>query len=118
VWNYFGSWLNSSFLTIPFQLQPYTFKAGIATGYGFDHVRIGFRVTVRPTMFSTPYRSEGLWGPPSLLFNGEGGEGSISEIKRPGSEADHSTKTNAEVKKTWIYTPTSLYDFMAQCLLN
>jgi hypothetical protein len=25
-------------------------------------------------------------------------------VKRPGREADHSPPTNAEIKKTWIYT--------------
>jgi hypothetical protein len=29
-----------------------------------------------------------------------------SSVKRPGREADHSTETSAEVKKTWVYTST------------
>jgi hypothetical protein len=33
--------------------------------------------------------------------------------KRPGREADHSPPTSAEVKNTWIYTPTPPYVFMA-----
>jgi hypothetical protein len=36
----------------------------------------------------------------------------------PGSEADHSPPTSAEVKKTWVYTSTPLYAFMAKCLLS
>jgi hypothetical protein len=32
--------------------------------------------------------------------------------KAAGREADHSPPTNAEVKKTWIYTSTPLYAFM------
>jgi hypothetical protein len=30
-----------------------------------------------------------------------------------GREADHSPPTNAEVKKTWVYTSTRPYAFMA-----
>jgi hypothetical protein len=33
-------------------------------------------------------------------------------IKRQKREADHSPLTSADVKKTWIYTPTSSYAFM------
>jgi hypothetical protein len=40
------------------------------------------------------------------------------EIKRPGREVDHSPPTSAEVKKTWIYTPTPPYAFMAYCLIQ
>jgi hypothetical protein len=34
-------------------------------------------------------------------------------VKRPGREADHSPPTSAEVKKTWIYTSTPPYAFIA-----
>jgi hypothetical protein len=34
------------------------------------------------------------------------------EVKRQGRETDHSPPTNAEVKKTWINTPTPPYVFM------
>jgi hypothetical protein len=34
-------------------------------------------------------------------------------VKRPGREADHSPPASAEVKKTWIYTSTPPYAFMA-----
>jgi hypothetical protein len=33
--------------------------------------------------------------------------------KPPGREADHSPPTSAEVKKTWVYTSTPPYAFMA-----
>jgi hypothetical protein len=33
------------------------------------------------------------------------------EVKLPGREADHSPPTSAEIKKIWIYTPTSPYVF-------
>jgi hypothetical protein len=35
------------------------------------------------------------------------------EVKRPGREADHLPPTSAEVQKTWIYTSTPPYAFMA-----
>jgi hypothetical protein len=34
-------------------------------------------------------------------------------IKRTGCEADHSPPTSAEIKKTWIYTSTAPFAFMA-----
>jgi hypothetical protein len=41
-------------------------------------------------------------------------QGALSPgVKRQGYEADHSPPTSAEVKKTWIYTSTPLYAFMA-----
>jgi hypothetical protein len=33
-------------------------------------------------------------------------------VKRPGSEADHTPPTSAEVKKTWAYTSIPPYVFM------
>jgi hypothetical protein len=39
-------------------------------------------------------------------------------VKRPGREADHSPPTTTEIKKTWIYTSTLPYAFMAQCLIS
>jgi hypothetical protein len=36
-----------------------------------------------------------------------------SAVKRPELEADHSPPTSAEVKKTWVYTSTLPYAFMA-----
>jgi hypothetical protein len=34
-------------------------------------------------------------------------------VKWPGREADRSPPASAEVKKTWVYTCTPLYAFMA-----
>jgi hypothetical protein len=34
------------------------------------------------------------------------------EVKRQRLEADHSSLTNAEVKKTWIYASAPQYVFM------
>jgi hypothetical protein len=39
--------------------------------------------------------------------------GSFRGVKRHESEADHSTPTSAEIKKTWICTYAPLYVFMA-----
>jgi hypothetical protein len=39
--------------------------------------------------------------------------GSFPGVKWSGLEADHSPPTSVEVKKTWIYTFTPLYVFMA-----
>jgi hypothetical protein len=43
-----------------------------------------------------PYR---LWGPPSLLMNGY--RRSVTGVKRPRREADHSPPSRAEVKNEW-----------------
>jgi hypothetical protein len=40
------------------------------------------------------------------------------ELKRPGREADHSPPTSVQVKKTWTYTSTPPYVFMAWCLVS
>jgi hypothetical protein len=45
--------------------------------------------------------------------------GSLSlEVKRPGSEAEHSPPSSAEVKNEWSYTSTRQYVFMAWCLVK
>jgi hypothetical protein len=38
---------------------------------------------------------------------------SFPRLKRQAREADHSPPTSAEVKKTWTYTSTPPYVFMA-----
>jgi hypothetical protein len=43
---------------------------GIATGYGLDDRGVGVRVPVGSRIFSSPRRSDRLWGPPSILSNG------------------------------------------------
>jgi hypothetical protein len=45
---------------------------GIATDYGLDGRGVGVRVTVVSRIFSSPRRSDRLWGPPSLLYKGYG----------------------------------------------
>jgi hypothetical protein len=80
---------------------------GTATGYGMDDRGIGVRVPVEAIILSSPRRLDRIWGPPSLLSNG------LPGVKRPVRDAEHSPPTSAEVKKTWIYTSTPLYAFMA-----
>jgi hypothetical protein len=40
---------------------------GIATGYGLDDQGVGIRVPVGSKIFTSPYRTDRLWGPPNLL---------------------------------------------------
>jgi hypothetical protein len=85
---------------------------GIATGYGLDD-RDGRSLSpgrVKNFLFSTSSKSV-LWStrPPIQWV-----PGALSlSVKRPGREADHSPATIADVKKTWIYTSTPPYAFMA-----
>jgi hypothetical protein len=69
---------------------------GIATAYGLDDRGIGVRVPVGLIIFSTlsraalrPTQHPIQWVPGALS----------KEVKRLGSEADHSPPTSAEVKK-------------------
>jgi hypothetical protein len=39
-------------------------------------------------------------------------------VKRPEREAEHSPPTSDEVKKTWVYTSTPPYVFMALHLIS
>jgi hypothetical protein len=39
-------------------------------------------------------------------------------VTRSGRDAAHSPPTSAEDKKRWIYTSTSPYAFIAQCLVS
>ena len=59
--------------------------------------------------------SDGVQGPPSLLFNGPGG---FPEGKRPDLDVDHSLQGSAEVKNVWRYTftpPMRLYEVNILC---
>jgi hypothetical protein len=71
---------------------------GIATGYGLDDKGIAVRVPVGQTTEASIQ-----WAPVPLSPG----------VKRPGYETDHSPPTSAEVKKTWVYTSTPPYIFMA-----
>jgi hypothetical protein len=56
--------------------------------------------------FTAQYRPGRLWGPPNFLYNGY-------RVKRQVHEADHTAPISAEVEKTWIYSATPLFVFMA-----
>jgi hypothetical protein len=85
-------------------------SVGIETGYGLDDGRDGVPVLVRAGVSSALSRQAlghlklPMQGVPEALSLG---------VKGPGREADESPPTITEVKKTWIYTPTPPYAFMA-----
>jgi hypothetical protein len=81
-------------------------SVGITTCYRLDNLRVGVRVPELSRIFSFPRRPDRLWGTLNFLSN-------FPEIKRPGTETDHSSPTSTENKKTWIYTSTPPYVFMA-----
>jgi hypothetical protein len=59
---------------------------------------------------STPCPNR-LWDPPSFQSNGYGG-GSLTGIKRPGREADHSPPSKGEVKEClelYFHSPIRLH---------
>jgi hypothetical protein len=60
-----------------------------------------FSTSSRPALWFTQLTIQWVSG---ALYSG---------VKRPGREADHSPPTSAEVKKTWVYTSTPSYAFMA-----
>jgi hypothetical protein len=83
----------------------------IATGYGLDDRRVGVRVPVESRIFSSPNRLGRLWGLPSILRNEYKGLFPRG-VKWPGPEADHSSPTNAEIKKMWIHSSICLHAVM------
>jgi hypothetical protein len=84
---------------------------GKATSYRLDDRRVGVRVPVGPKIFTFLRRPDRLWGPPSFLPNGYRGQsGRGVKLTIPPA--------SAEVKKTWVYTSTSPYVFMAWRLIS
>jgi hypothetical protein len=75
---------------------------GTATGYGLDDGGVKnflFFTSSRPEPTQPPIQ----WVPGTVSMG----------VKRPVRDADHSPRTNAEVKKMWIYTSIPPYAFMA-----
>jgi hypothetical protein len=66
----FGANINFSNL---FSKRSRDSSVGIATGYGLDDRGFGVRVPVVSRIFSSPRRSDRVWGPPSLLSSGHWG---------------------------------------------
>jgi hypothetical protein len=85
---------------------------GTATGYTLEDGGVGVRVPVGARFFSSPCRPDRFWGQPNPPIQWVPSALSAG-VKRPGREADHSPPTSAEVKNTWIYTPTPPCVFMA-----
>jgi hypothetical protein len=87
-------------------------SVGIATGYGLDDQGGGSSRPGRVKKFSLLHIVQtGSGVQPASYKMGTGS--SFPGVKRQGREADHSSPTNAEVKKMWIYTSTPTYFFMA-----
>jgi hypothetical protein len=61
--------------------------------------------------FSSPKRKDRLWGPQSLLFNGQ--RGSFSGVNRPGRGVNQASPSSAQHKNDWSYTSTPLCAFKA-----
>jgi hypothetical protein len=84
---------------------------GIVTGYWLNDRGVGVRSRYGQE-FSLLYvvQTGSRVHPTSYPVN----NGALcSRVKRPGHEGDHSLQTTAEVKKTWFYTFTPSYAFMA-----
>jgi hypothetical protein len=69
-------------------------SVSIVSGYGLDNREIGIRSPAEAKDFLCPDR---LWGPPSLLYNGNVGP-FLGTKARPGRDADHSPPSSAEVE--------------------
>jgi hypothetical protein len=81
------------------------------TAYGLDDGGIGVRDPVRARLVFVHVVQTGSGAHPVSYLMCK--EDSFSGGNVAGREADHSTPTNAEVKNTWIYTPTPQCTFMA-----
>jgi hypothetical protein len=80
-------------------------------------VNIVTRLRAGRFLFPTASRLPLLWDPPSLASNRYRGL-FPREYRGPGSEANHSPPTSAEVKNAWSYTSTPTYVFMARYLVQ
>jgi hypothetical protein len=85
--------------------------AGIASGCWLDARGDGVRVPVGEDFSPFHVFRTGIEAHPASYPIGTGC--SFPGVKGLGLEADHSPATSAEVKKTWIYTSTPAYAFMA-----
>jgi hypothetical protein len=91
-------------LTALFSDRSHGSAVGIATGDGTDDRGVRVRVPLGTRTSFSP-RPPSSWG---TTASNERENGDLSPgVKWPRPEADHSPSTDAEVKKTWIYTSTS-----------
>jgi hypothetical protein len=89
---------------LAFELRSPDSAVGIGSGYGLDGRG------VKNFLFSMLSKvALGITQPPTQWVP----EALSPGVKRPGREADHSPATSVEVKKTWAYTSTPPYVFMA-----
>jgi hypothetical protein len=79
-------------------------RVGIVTGYGPDNLRVRVQVPVGSRIFTPPYRSEWLWGPPNLLSIGYW-ELFRQEKKQQQSEADRSLQLVLRSRKRGYIHP-------------
>jgi hypothetical protein len=54
----------------PRQLGIRNSSVGVATDYGLEYRRVGFRVPIGSRFFCSPHRPDRLWGPPNLMVLG------------------------------------------------
>jgi hypothetical protein len=81
-------------------------SVSIVTDYGLDDLGGWSSSPSKAEEFSFPYSIQT-------------GSGALSPgIKWPGCEADSSPSSSAKVKKTWFFTSTPPYVFMAWCLME
>jgi hypothetical protein len=83
----------------------------MATGYGLEAQGIVVRVLAGQDFSLLPAAQ--ICSGVHLASYPVGTGALIPGVKRRGLEAEHSSPTSAEVKKTWIYTSTPTYVFMA-----
>jgi hypothetical protein len=72
--------------------------AGTVTSYRLDDLRVEVRVPVGINIFTSPYRSDRLWGSLSLIFNGYRGAVSLG-VKRPVHEVDNTSNQSRSQQK-------------------
>jgi hypothetical protein len=98
-------WEINKFLTMRVTVQ-----ATRALQHGVDPI---FKfLVISPNILSSPRHPDQLCSPPSLLSS-EYWRFFPQGVKWLWHEANHSPPASAEVKKTWVYTSTPLYIFMA-----
>jgi hypothetical protein len=84
---------------------------GIVPGYGLDSQGVGVRVPVESKIFLLCVVQTGSKAHPASYPMDT--RGSFLGDIVAGSQSDHSPPTSDKAKKTWIYTFTPQYVFMA-----